>query len=139
LSFGILFSILGILLTPLYAVSYDLGCETSFPVGEAQVTGILNAGGSLSAFILILIIQTTIGFGTTDQSINTFYVLLSVAISGAVCYVFVKNILLRMEAERKHIANQGSQEIVLASTNDTSEQQLANSGVPVKPFSVILA
>jgi len=25
-SFGVLFSILGILLTPLYAVSYDLGC-----------------------------------------------------------------------------------------------------------------
>jgi hypothetical protein len=101
-SFGVIFSLLGLMITPLYAVSYDLGCETSFPVGEGQVTGILNAGGNLCAFILLLVIQTSIGFGTMEDSIMSFIVMLSLAIVGTGSYLLVKNILVRMEAEKKH-------------------------------------
>ena len=134
-SFIVIFSLLGILVTPLYALSYDLGCETSFPVGEAQVTGILNAGGNIFAFMLILIIQTSIGFGTAEQSITSFIVLLSIAIVGTVCFIFVKNILLRMEAERKHYEQDSgnSQELATVGINGTSNQALANNAVLENP------
>lgn len=111
-SFVLLFALLGLLITPLYAISYDLGCETSFPIGEAQVTGVLNMGGNLCAFILILIIQTSIGFGTREQSITSFIVLLSLGIAGTIFYIFVKNILLRSEAEKKHSQEQPTIELI---------------------------
>lgn len=38
---------LGASLTPLLPLSFDFGCEIVFPVGEAQVTGILMTGGQV--------------------------------------------------------------------------------------------
>ena len=42
----------GFFITPIIPISYDLGCELSFPIGEAQVTGFLNGGSMLLAFMI---------------------------------------------------------------------------------------
>jgi hypothetical protein len=39
--------LLGSGLTPLLPLSFDFGCEIVFPVGEAQVTGVLMTGGQI--------------------------------------------------------------------------------------------
>ena len=43
--------LLGTGLTPLMPLSFDFGCETMFPVGEAQITGILMTGGQIVGLI----------------------------------------------------------------------------------------
>jgi len=55
---------LGFSFTPLVPVSYDLGCEISFPIGEAQIIGILNGGAMIFTFIITLSISALVGFGT---------------------------------------------------------------------------
>lgn len=51
----ILAILLGASLTPLLPLSFDFGCEIVFPVGEAQVTGILMTGGQLIGIIEVKI------------------------------------------------------------------------------------
>lgn len=63
-TFTIIFAVLGMMVTPVYSLSYDLACETAFPVGEAQVIGVLNSGGNISAIVLILVVQFGVDFGT---------------------------------------------------------------------------
>lgn len=43
--------LLGTGLTPLMPLGFDFGCEILFPVGEAQVTGILMTGGQIVGII----------------------------------------------------------------------------------------
>jgi len=57
-------SAMGFLVTPILPLTYDLGCELVFPVGEALVTGILNGGGMIFSFAMIGIIQLVFGMGT---------------------------------------------------------------------------
>ena len=42
---------LGFFLAPTSPLSYELGCELTFPVGEAFVVGILLAGSEIMAVI----------------------------------------------------------------------------------------
>lgn len=46
---------MGATLTPLIPLSFDFGCEIVFPVGEAQVTGILMTGGQIVGIISVFI------------------------------------------------------------------------------------
>jgi hypothetical protein len=57
-------STMGFLVTPILPLTYDLGCELVFPVGEALVTGILNGGGMLFSFLLIGAIELVFGIGS---------------------------------------------------------------------------
>ena len=53
-SFAILLGLtllMGSSLTPLLPLSFDFGCEIVFPVGEAQVTGILMTSGQIVGII----------------------------------------------------------------------------------------
>ena len=53
--------LLGFMFTPLVPVSYDLGCELAFPIGEAQVIGILNGGAMILTFFMTSIISSSLG------------------------------------------------------------------------------
>lgn len=50
----ILTIVLGASLTPLIPLSFDFGCEIVFPVGEAQVTGLLMTGGQIVGIIEVI-------------------------------------------------------------------------------------
>lgn len=47
-------ALLGTGLTPLMPLSFDFGCEILFPVGEAQITGILMTGGQIVGIIEVI-------------------------------------------------------------------------------------
>ena len=65
---------LGFMFTPLVPVSYDFGCELAFPIGEAQVIGILNGGAMILTFVLTLILSSAIGFGSKGQSRTILFI-----------------------------------------------------------------
>lgn len=46
--------VVGFSITPLIPLGFDLGCEMEFPVGEAQVTGVLMTGAQIVAIIEVL-------------------------------------------------------------------------------------
>jgi FLVCR family feline leukemia virus subgroup C receptor-related protein len=60
----ILIAIMGFIITPIIPICYDLGSELAFPMGEAQVTGLLNGAGMLWAFIVNSILSCIFGYGT---------------------------------------------------------------------------
>mmetsp|Transcript_25736 Transcript_25736/g.45199 ORF Transcript_25736/g.45199 Transcript_25736/m.45199 type:complete len:426 (-) Transcript_25736:950-2227(-) len=48
-------SVFGFVMIPVLPISYDFGCELTYPVGEAMTGGLLNAGGQIWGIIQILI------------------------------------------------------------------------------------
>lgn len=90
-------SLLGFVLTPLVPVSYDLGCELAFPLGEAQVTGLLNGGALLWAFIASTLVATTVGFSSGQSSLLTMIILSIFILTGAVLFFLIKINLKRHE------------------------------------------
>lgn len=91
----IIISIMGFIITPVVPISYDLGCELSFPMGEAQVTGLLNGGALLWAFISSSFVAAVIGFGTQRQSLITMVALSIFILFGSILFFFVKIVLKR--------------------------------------------
>ncbi len=81
---------LGFTFIPLIPVSYDLGCELAFPVGEALVTGILNGGAMIFTFMFSIILSSSIGFGTIQASNLIFIIFMSFAFVGTVILAAVK-------------------------------------------------
>jgi hypothetical protein len=98
--FTILFmSLKGFVMTPILPLSYDLGCELVFPVGEALITGILNGGGMLFSFIMIGIIQLVLDMGSKSQSLKIMLVFTFMTIIGSIFYWRIKPRLKRREYE----------------------------------------
>jgi FLVCR family feline leukemia virus subgroup C receptor-related protein len=98
---AVLTSLMGFILTPVVPLSYDLGCELAFPMGEAQVTGLLNGGAMLWAFTSSSLVTATIGFGTTHKSFLTMVVLFVFILGGAFLFFSVKMDLKRQEYEKR--------------------------------------
>jgi FLVCR family feline leukemia virus subgroup C receptor-related protein len=48
--------LLGFAQIPLIPLSFDFGCEIVFPVGEAQVTGVLMSGGQIIGVLEVSLI-----------------------------------------------------------------------------------
>lgn len=82
----LIISLLGFFLTPLVPISYDLGCELAFPMGEAMVTGLLNGGALLWAFITSTIIASTVGFNSSQSSLMTMIVLTLFILTGSLLF-----------------------------------------------------
>ena len=82
----LIISLLGFFLTPLVPISYDLGCELAFPMGEAMVTGLLNGGALLWAFITSTIIASAVGFNSSQSSLMTMIVLTLFILAGSVLF-----------------------------------------------------
>lgn len=84
--------------TPIMPISYDLGCELSFPVGEAQVIGFLNGGAMIFAFAITLILTSAIEFKTVTQSFTVLIVYIVLVAIGTVFFFLVKIDLKRRRA-----------------------------------------
>jgi hypothetical protein len=82
-------------------ISYDLGCELTFPVGEAQVVGIITGISMLYTALLTLSISSGVGFGTTKQSGICMIVYVTLFIIGALLYWSVDIKLLRRDHEQR--------------------------------------
>lgn len=93
-------SVVGFSVTPLMPISYDLGCELCFPMGEAQVTGLLNGGAMLLTFFLSLIITAAIKLETKTQSLAAIIIYIVLVALGTICFYFVKIDLKRRNAEQ---------------------------------------
>jgi MFS transporter, FLVCR family, feline leukemia virus subgroup C receptor-related protein len=98
---SLIISLLGFVLTPLVPVAYDLGCELAFPLGEAQVTGLLNGGALLWAFLASTLVATTVGFSSSSSSLLTMIVLSLFILTGAVLFFLVNITLKRHQYEQR--------------------------------------
>lgn len=84
----VIVGLVGFCCTPIITLCYDLGCELAFPMGEAQVTGILNGASLFFTFITTLIISSAIGFGEkSDSTIVMFSFMVFIFIG---CFLFFK-------------------------------------------------
>lgn len=99
---SVIISLLGFVLTPLVPLCYDLGCELAFPLGEAQVTGLLNGGALLWAFIASGLVASTVGFSSGRSSLMTMIILSFFVLSGAILFFMVKVVLKRHEYEQRN-------------------------------------
>jgi hypothetical protein len=95
----LILSMLGFSLTPLVPICYDLGCELSFPIGEAQVTGMLNGGALLWTFVASLFATSAIGFGTEHQSLIIVSLFITFIVIGSILFFTVKIDLKRRNME----------------------------------------
>lgn len=94
----ILGGVVGFSVTPIMPISYDLGCELAFPIGQAQVTGLLNGGAQILAFILTLIISAAVKFKTKTQSMIVMIIYILLVVVGTIFYYFVNIDLKRRKA-----------------------------------------
>ncbi len=88
---------MGFNLIPMVPISYDLGCELSFPVGEAQVVGILTGASMIYTVVLTLTITGAVGFGTPRQSAICMGIYIGLFIIGGFLYSLVNINLKRRE------------------------------------------
>lgn len=80
---------MGFNLIPMVPISYDLGCELSFPVGEAQIVGIITGGAMIYTVALTLTITAAVGFGTPNQSAVCMAIYIVLFLIGAILYCLV--------------------------------------------------
>lgn len=90
----------GFCITPIIPISYDLGCELSFPIGEAQVTGFLNWGSMILAFFVTLIITSSVSFNTTNDCMTVMIIYIILTAVGTLLYFLVRIDLKRRNAEK---------------------------------------
>lgn len=82
---------------PIVPASYEIGCEVAFPIGEAQITGILNGGAFIWAFLMDLIMTAAIGFGTKAKSVIFLAILSTFLFLASFLFLKVDLILKRKE------------------------------------------
>lgn len=99
---------MGFNLIPMVPISYDLGCELSFPVGEAQVVGIVTGGAMIYTVVLSLTISAAVGFGTPKQSAICMGIYIGLSLIGCILYSFVKINLKRRDHEQKILEQRNS-------------------------------
>jgi FLVCR family feline leukemia virus subgroup C receptor-related protein len=95
----VIVGLVGFCCTPIIPLCYDLGCELAFPMGEAQVTGILNGASLFFTFITTLIISSAIGFGEKSDSTIVMFAFMSFVLVGCFLFFRVKIILKRKNLE----------------------------------------
>jgi FLVCR family feline leukemia virus subgroup C receptor-related protein len=95
----IIVGVIGFFVVPVVPTSYEIGCEVAFPIGEAQVTGILNGGAQIWAFIMDSLLTAIIGFGTVGRTVGFMIVLIIFLVMGAFLYMKTEIVLKRKEFE----------------------------------------
>jgi hypothetical protein len=92
---------MGFNLIPMVPISYDLGCELTFPVGEAQVVGMITGISMIYTVILTLTVSSAVGFGTVRQSAICMIIYVTFTILGAILYSTVEVKLKRRDHEQR--------------------------------------
>jgi hypothetical protein len=73
----------------------------TFPVGEAQIVGMVAGGAMIFTVILSLTISAAVGFGTKAQSGICMIIYISLFLIGSLLYCTVKIDLKRRNHEQK--------------------------------------
>jgi MFS family permease len=111
----IIVAAVGFFVVPVVPISYQIGCELAFPIGEAQVTGLLNGGALVWAFLIDSILTAAIGFGTIARTVAFMMILITFLAVGSFLY-FRTAILLK----RKEFEDSSSPEQSRANTESSS-------------------
>lgn len=88
---------IGFFVVPIVPASYEIGCEVAFPIGEAQIIGILNGGAFIWAFLLDIIMTAAIGFGSKVKSAIFLAILTAFLFLAAFLYLRADLVLKRKE------------------------------------------
>lgn len=88
-------ALLGLLLMPILPVSYEFGCEITFPIGEAMTGGLLNCGGQI-----VGIVEVGIAYLLSNQPIIVSVMCSTGILIGGFCMIFVKQELKRTHQDK---------------------------------------
>jgi len=91
--------IMGFVMTPVLPVSLELGCENSYPIGEATPSGLLISSGQLVGIFLTILMQWMISNNLVVPSIWLVLCLFGIA---GFSILFIKEDLKRLNHEKKH-------------------------------------
>ena len=81
---------LGFVVIPVIPNSYEIGCELAFPIGEAQVTGLLNGGSLIWAFVIDSLLTLIIGFGDKTKTFIYFVILIGCLCGSSFLYRYTE-------------------------------------------------
>lgn len=96
---AIIVAVVGFFVVPVVPTSYEIGCEVAFPIGEAQVTGLLNGGALIWAFIVDSLLTVIIGFGSVGKTVGFMITLIVFLVVGSFLYFKTAINLKRKEFE----------------------------------------
>ncbi|CAG9325767.1 unnamed protein product [Blepharisma stoltei] len=88
--------LVGFLLMPMLPISYELGCELTFPIGEAMAGGLLNCGGTIFG-----ILEVGIAYLLNNQPIASCIICIIGLLIGTVSIFLVKEDLKRIRQEKQ--------------------------------------
>lgn len=86
---------LGFFTFPILPLSYELGCEISYPIGESFSTGILGTSQTISSFIMILIYSIIFTSNSSFISYLTIFIFIGMIAFSFIIMIFVKEELKR--------------------------------------------
>ena len=82
--------LVGFLFTPMIPISYELGCQLCFPIGEAFVLGVLNGGAMLWTFVMNIIVTEGIKLNSKEHSLIVMIIFILMIVLGTVLNWFTK-------------------------------------------------
>ncbi len=105
IGFLIVVIVQGIVFVPAMPLCFDYGVDIMFPVGEAQITGLMMSGGQIAGLVYIFVGQLAWGLGKDDVSQKTAALATSITVSvvstiGCITALFFNSKLVRTEYER---------------------------------------
>lgn len=101
---AIIVAVVGFFVVPVVPTSYEIGCEVAFPIGEAQVTGLLNGGALIWAFIVDSLLTVIIGFGSVGKTVGFMITLIVFLVVGSFLYFKTAINLKRKEFEESQLS-----------------------------------
>ena len=96
---------------PILPICFELGCEVTFPVGEAFSTGLLVSSSQILATIATVVLEFAFTEQTKESSAICFGIFFALVVAGMYFLVIMKEEFKRKEFEaknkkyRKHIQN----------------------------------
>ena len=87
----------GFIMTPVLPVSYELGCEVTYPIGEAMSGGLLNTGGQAVGIVQVGIIALLAQYSVFAANLQ----MIPFLCLGAVGALMVKQELVRTKQDEK--------------------------------------
>jgi FLVCR family feline leukemia virus subgroup C receptor-related protein len=91
-------SLFGFFIVAILPISYDFGCELTFPVGEAMTGGILNLSGQIVGIVTTLIVGTLTFEPLLANLFNA-----GVLGIGLISAIFIKEVLLRQRKDKNSL------------------------------------
>lgn len=93
--------ILGFTLTPVLPVSYELGCEITYPIGEEISGGLLNMGGQVIGILQVGVMEALLQY--VSSFVANVQIIAFIAV-GAVGALLVKEELVRAKKDMRETA-----------------------------------